>query len=480
MNAGRFPLRFVRASGLTTVVAGAICAGGAALAQNQGQNQNQNQGQNQNQNQGQAPAPSPPAAPTARELEERLGRGLENAAELLEQLPTLQRIEADEAALRGLLNDTHDELEAERARSAALEAQLRALTGEAGGTGGAGGNGGAGGATPSPEATAQGPAATPEEPESARWLALPALRVNALGIIDSAPQRIGRVAEGAEAIVPVWPRHATLPEGVAWPTAEVDGNRTRIVQAGPLGDLRVLATLKLEGREAVWSWAGSSPGDSGLTDRWFESLLRRSTFEAQRAGVALSTHQLAPTLANLPGPLELGETLRLEARRDLGIDPAMGPVAFAIERDGARAVRLSSGPASGAWVLRTASLFVELAGDEAVVSIRRGPGFEERVDAIERQRRLWQGDLTARPGSPPPDPEVRAQAEAEIARLDDELAKLSALRVATSPRPSAEASASTSPEGGAPVVRLVDPETGVVLTRLVLSRQPLPAFEPAF
>ncbi|MEM8496172.1 MAG: hypothetical protein AAF663_12390, partial [Planctomycetota bacterium] len=147
------------------------------------------------------------SAQSEEQLEAQIQQALENAQELLEQVPTLQQIEADEAAMRNLLNRTQDDLQAERARAAALEAQLQGLTGSSGGS-----------ATLNP--TAQPIPNTTDEAKG--WLRFPERRVNALGMLETSDHRVGQVPEGTEAFVPRWPTHLQLPDGVAWPSVEID------------------------------------------------------------------------------------------------------------------------------------------------------------------------------------------------------------------------------------------------------------------
>ncbi len=403
------------------------------------------------------------AAQSQAEIETQIQEGFKNAQALLANLPTLQKIEAEEAAMRDLLNQTQDDLRAERARREALEVQLRALAGDV---------------SPDPQKTPGNTGEARESKvasESALWLALPPHHVNALGILDTTARAIGTVPQGTQSLVPQWPRHAVLPDGVAWPEVEVEGAHTRIVQGGTLGARRVLATLELRGGEVFWSWTAAPHGGGANTaDAWLEPLLRRCVFAAQRAGVTLATYQIAPFMLNLPEGLSAGATLTLSAKEYLGTDPAIGPVALRIEQDGTEAQRLDADGSHAAWLLRDATLFVNLAADGSSLSVRRGPGVAGRIGALERQRQAWQRDLQARPGAAPPDADIVAQAEAEIQQLDEQI---TALRAAQSSKQT-PADPPIFPRDGvggtSPMIRLIDPETGVVLTRLMLSGEPVP------
>ncbi|MEM9752056.1 MAG: hypothetical protein AAF916_01575 [Planctomycetota bacterium] len=396
------------------------------------------------------------SAQSEEQLEAQIQQALENAQELLEQVPTLQQIEADEAAMRDLLNRTQDDLQAERARAAALEAQLQGLTGSSGGT-----------ATLNP--TAQPIPNTTDE--TARWLRFPERRVNALGMLETSAHRVGQVPEGTEAFVPRWPTHLQLPDGVAWPSVEIDGPYTRLVQTDALGQRRPLGTFGLRqidtgGTEVAWSWPGGRQVAADQ-DAWLEPLLRRTRFEAQRAGIALAEFQIEPRAVGLPEPMPARGGVTLSLLRDLGVDPAIAAVSITIESDGTMR-RLEADAAQAGWVGPTASLWVRLTADGQSLQVRRGPGLDDHLAAIDRQRHAWRRDLRAADA----DASIQTQAQAELDRLDEQEASLEQLRTSFDSDlipPSASVHTTQKP---VPAVRLIDPQTGVVLVRLTLAPEP--------
>ncbi|MEM8782960.1 MAG: hypothetical protein AAGE65_08910 [Planctomycetota bacterium] len=387
------------------------------------------------------------------EIEAQLQESLKNVQELLENVPTLQQIEADEAALRELLNDTQDDLQAERARRAALEAQLQRLTGEAG--------------PDTPPAGTEPPGAAVMA-ESSRWLTLPARRINALGMLDTAAQPIGVVPTGTESLVPRWPAHVSLPDGVAWPGVEIDGLRTRVVQGDTLGGRRVLGEFELRGTQAFWAWRGGADTASTANDAWLEALLRRTPLEAQRAGVALASFQIAPREMGLPEALPPQGSLSLRTAEHLGIDPTMAGVILVVERDGIDARRLEADDRQAGWIGRSTSTWVRLTDDGATLNVRQSSGLDTRLANLDRQRRAWQRDL--RRADSRNDPVVQ-QARAELDRLDQETERLRALREGfdADARTRGVENGLTPAAAAAPVIRLVDPVTGVVLLRLTLA-----------
>ncbi|MEM1445586.1 MAG: hypothetical protein AAGF84_05985 [Planctomycetota bacterium] len=397
----------------------------------------------------------PAVAQTEAELEAQIRESLENAQELLNNLPTLQQIEADEAAMRDLLNRTQDDLTAERARRAALEAQLQQLTG-------------AGHETRA--ADPQADVVRSDSSESSLWLALPPRSVNALGMLDISATLVGQVPEGTEAIVLRWPQHVRLPDAVTWPSVDIEGPRARLFMGSALGQRRELGVFEIRGNALFWSWQGGSQANASK-DAWIEPLLRRTWFEAQRAGVALARFQVAPRSLGLPEPLPTQGTKSFRLLDDLGVDPTLAPIVIVIESDG-RWARLEADSNQAAWVGRDASLWVQLATDSSILQIRRGPGLDARLDALARQRQAWQRDLD----HPASDDSTLAQAQTELDRLDLEAEQLQALRDALPDTPSANEAHATllSTQPVAPIVRLVDPQSGVVLVRLTLATDTFP------
>ncbi|MEM7578203.1 MAG: hypothetical protein AAF328_12105 [Planctomycetota bacterium] len=397
-------------------------------------------------------------AQTPEEIEAQIQEGLQNAQELLENLPTLRQIEADEAAMRGLLNQTQDDLQAERARTAALEAQLQGLTGP---PANAPLQNGTRSATAIATTTPQPPSA-----ESSRWVTLPPRRVNALGMLDTAAQSIGRVPEGTEAWVPRWPTHVALPEGVAWPRADIQASQTRLIQPGALGQERVLGVFELRGNQVYWSWRAGADSGVAANDAWLEPLLRRTRFEAQRAGVALESFQVTPTSHRLPQPLMAQGTLTMRLREHLGIAMAGAGVSLVVEADGPMQ-RLEADSSQAAWVGPTQSLWVRLLPEDGTLTVRTSPGLDARLAAIERQRLAWERDLQ----NTTAEVSVREQARAELERLEAAAEELQTLIDAIpNDVPSVDAAATLGVASvSAPIVRLIDPQSGVVLARLSLS-----------
>lgn len=401
---------------------------------------------------------------TAADLEAQLARQMQAASEQLESLtanlPRLADIEREQEALLQKLGQRHDALKAEKARTARLSKQLRRLTA---GTSGLN--------TPSASASISVSVLEPSA-SSERWLALPERRIDALGMVESAWQRMGSVPAGTEHAVPRWPAGLVLPEGKAWPVVRSAEGRTRLVAEGAAGDERTLAELELRGREVWWRW---SSGASGPGLGWFDAALRRTPFEARRAGVALATYQVEPARVSvaLRGLPRDGSTWDAMPVLGLGTNPdvELGPVVMRARANPPGWALLATEPRHLAWLHDERSVQATLS-DHGRLRLAQGPGLRDRLETLNRQRRAWQADTSS------PDAWTRAMAQEELVRLDAEVSAMEALRASVAATAMSESASGVAPlaesfagqpVAGQPGFELVAPESGVVLVIVTLS-----------
>lgn len=394
-----------------------------------------------------------------------------------------RQIESEQQALLGKLGRTHDELMAERQRSAALDAKVRALLGESAA-------GGAGTGTTGPGMGSGAPAAGGVVGGVA-WVELPRRRVGPLGLIEATDAVLAALPAGTDEVVLNMPSGLTPPEGAALPRLESAGLTVRLVYPGVLGEGRPVATLSGEGGEGgvggelMWRWHAISPTDMDRSLRFLDGVLRLSVIEARRAGVVLRRYQPAPVevrvatdtaVRSLPLPVPTGVGgVRLE--------PESVPAGWAV---------LLSQPARVDYVSVDRYVSLRWNGDNGTVTVRTGPGLHGRLDAVRRERQGWERDLaTASSGG-------AAAAGMDVARIT---ARLEALRESeekleaalASLRPPSSAGLSAAPVGStastAPATAtasavlaasvlpaggidsLTDSDAGFVVTRLVAAQR---------